>query len=46
MRMLAFIAMCLLLAYVGIVGHILITCLKDKPTSLEGENHNVIPQRN
>lgn len=41
MRILAFIAICLFLAYVGLVGHVLIKCLKDNPktktNSLEGE---------
>lgn len=43
MKILAFIAMCLGITYVGLVGHILIKCLKTKPTtSLEGENQDVI----
>jgi hypothetical protein len=44
MRILVFIAMCLFLVYITIVGHILITCLKDKPfNSLEGEKQDVNP---
>ncbi len=44
MRIIAFIAICLTMAWISIVGHVLITRLKaNKTTSLEGENQDVIP---
>jgi hypothetical protein len=44
MRIFAFIAICLFMAWVSIVGHVVLTRLKAKHTnSLEGENQDVNP---
>jgi len=43
MRLFAFIAICLAMAWISIVGHVLITRLKNQTNSLEGEKQDVNP---